>query len=167
VLNRVDVPVLATGGLATGRHMAAALAASADGVRMGPLRRHRRVWCTSRWKQAIVEAQAGDTVVTDAFSVMWPGSARSRGRCSPRRRRRCPCPTTSSARSRSAIDRWTSPRFAFVAPLPTTTGRIEAMPMYAGESAAAIEPVEPAAQLVRQIADEASALLRRWGRKRI
>ena len=35
ILDTVDVPVLAAGGIGTGRAMAAALAAGADGVRIG------------------------------------------------------------------------------------------------------------------------------------
>src|SRR6266508_2234174 len=73
VLDAVDVPVLAAGGIADGRGLAAALAAGAAGVRMGT-----RFVATVEsgahpaYKDAIVRADAAATVVTDAFRVGWP-----------------------------------------------------------------------------------------------
>src|SRR5439155_9866936 len=73
VLEVVDVPVLAAGGIGTGRAMAAALAAGADGVRVGT----RFVAAAeseahSTYIDALLTASAQDTVVTEAFSVGWP-----------------------------------------------------------------------------------------------
>ena len=46
-------------------------------------------------------------------------------------------------------------------PSPTrdTTGNVDAMALYAGESVAAIDRVEPAAAIVRRLMEEATALL--------
>jgi nitronate monooxygenase len=43
-----------------------------------------------------------------------------------------------------------------------TTGAIEAMPFWAGESVASVKRVQPAAEIVRKLAEEAERLLRRW-----
>ena len=73
VLDRVDVPVVAAGGLATGRDLAAMLAAGAAGVRMGT-----RFVATEEsgahphYKQAIVDATAEETALVTDFSVLWP-----------------------------------------------------------------------------------------------
>ena len=73
VLDVVNIPVLAAGGIGTGRGVAAALAAGAAGVRMGT-----RFIATKEsgahpvWKQAVIDAKAEETVLTTAFSVLWP-----------------------------------------------------------------------------------------------
>ncbi len=63
------VPVLAAGGVTTGRHLAAALALGADGVWTGS------VWLTSResdvnlpLKERLLEAETDDTVYSDCIS---------------------------------------------------------------------------------------------------
>ncbi len=73
VLDAVQVPVLAAGGIGDGRGMAAALAAGAAGVRMGT-----RFIATPEsdareaYKAAIVAAGPGATVLNEAYSVQWP-----------------------------------------------------------------------------------------------
>lgn len=54
------------------------------------------------------------------------------------------------------------PRFAVPCPTRTTTGTIAAMALYAGESVGAVRGVSPAADIVRELADGAERLLRRW-----
>jgi len=69
VTSRVDVPVIAAGGICDGISMAAAMALGADGVQMGtrmvsafesPVHDH--------WKQAVVAAAETDTVFLNRFS---------------------------------------------------------------------------------------------------
>src|SRR5262249_53714320 len=69
----VDVPVVAAGGIGTGRAMAAALTAGADAVRVGT----RFVAATESvahpdYVDAVVKASADDTVLTTAFGEGWP-----------------------------------------------------------------------------------------------
>jgi hypothetical protein len=45
----------------------------------------------------------------------------------------------------------------------TTTGEFDAMPLWAGESVGGVKRLQPAAEIVRELADEAEALLRSWG----
>jgi NAD(P)H-dependent flavin oxidoreductase YrpB (nitropropane dioxygenase family) len=73
VIAAVDVPVLAAGGIGTGRAMATALAAGADGVRVGT----RFVAAAEAavhpaYVAARIGAEAQDTAYTEAFSVGWP-----------------------------------------------------------------------------------------------
>jgi len=46
-----------------------------------------------------------------------------------------------------------------------TTGTIAAMPHWAGESVGGVRRIQPAAEIVRELAGEAERLLRRWGRE--
>lgn len=63
VRSRVDVPIIAAGGMTDGVSMAGAFALGAEGIQMGT----RMLSCTespvhSNWKQAIVDAKETDTV---------------------------------------------------------------------------------------------------------
>src|SRR5438874_8162719 len=75
VLEVVDVPVLAAGGIGTGRAMAAALAAGADGVRVGT----RFVAAAEFpghpvYTDGLVRAAAQDTVYTQRFAIGFPNA---------------------------------------------------------------------------------------------
>ena len=97
VLGMVGVPVVAAGGISTGRTVAAALAAGADAVRVGTrFAAARESAAHPDYVEALLRAAGEDTVLTEAFGVDWPrrpasrspllpGSGRGggRGHCSP------------------------------------------------------------------------------------
>ena len=72
VVQSVNVPVLAAGGIGTGRSVVAALALGAQGVMIGT-----RFIATPEslardfYKQALVDAASNDTVVTDAYTGLY------------------------------------------------------------------------------------------------
>jgi NAD(P)H-dependent flavin oxidoreductase YrpB (nitropropane dioxygenase family) len=73
VLSAVDVPVLAAGGIGSGRAMAAVLAAGAAGVRIGTrLLAVEEAVAHPDYLKALIAAEAKDTVITEAFSIGWP-----------------------------------------------------------------------------------------------
>jgi nitronate monooxygenase len=162
-----DVPVLAAGGIASGRGLAAALAAGAAGVRMGT-----RFVATSEsgahpvYKRALVEACGDGTVLTDAYHVLWPGPERSA------RVLRSALDEASGLTDEMAGtmvlggDRRPIPRFAVPPPAADAAGRVEAMALYAGEAVGEIDAIEPAATVLTRIVDEAQALLDTWRRPR-
>jgi nitronate monooxygenase len=151
VLGRLDLPVLAAGGVGDGRAFAAVLSMGAAGVRAGTrfVATHES-GAHPAYKQAVTAAAAGSTQITGDFPV-------------------CPlCATVPRARVlRSCIDalrdlpgdtvgetvmggqRITLPKGHGLPPGAAATGHVSAMAMYAGESAAAIRAVEPAAQVIR------------------
>jgi hypothetical protein len=55
-------------------------------------------------------------------------------------------------------------RFMTPAPIRTTTGKIEAMALYAGQSVAAVRGVQSAAEILHELTAGAENLLRQWGR---
>ncbi|HEX6311851.1 MAG TPA: nitronate monooxygenase [Acidimicrobiia bacterium] len=162
VLDAVDVPVLAAGGIADGRGLAAALAAGAAGVRMGT-----RFVATPEsgahpgYKEAIVRAHAGDTVLTDAFKTGWPDTvATSRVlRSALDRAAELPeeAPVAQVTMGPTTMD---VPRFGFVPPIATAQGDIGAMALYAGESAGLVDALTPAAEIVANVVREAETHLR-------
>jgi len=150
VLGRVEVPVLAAGGIGDAAAFAAVLAAGADGARAGT----RFVAAAEsgahpEYKAAVADAAAGSTEITGAFSVC-PLCATS-----PRARVLRSCigalrdlDGETVGETRSGGQRITLPKGNGTAPGAAATGHIGAMPMYAGESAASITAVEPVARII-------------------
>ena len=159
VLHVVEVPVLAAGGIGSARAMAAALAAGADGVRVGT-----RFVATAEsgshpaYMQALVEASAADTVITTAFSVMWPDAPHRVLRSAVAAMEAFPGETTGEMDLGAA--RMPIPRGAVPSPTRDTTGAIPAMALYAGESVGDVVRVQSAGDVVRELAEGAERLLR-------
>jgi nitronate monooxygenase len=163
VLDAVSTPVLAAGGIADGRGLAAALAAGAAGVRMGT-----RFVATVEsgahpdYKQAVVQADSTGTVLTDDFRTGWPDERSSsrvlRIALDHSNELDNDDPVGQAHMGPLTID---VPRFGVIPPTTTTDGDIVAMAMYAGESAALVDAVEPAAEIVARTARQAEDLLRR------
>ncbi len=161
VLDAVEVPVLAAGGLATARDLAAVLAAGADGARMGT-----RFVATEEsgahpaYKQAIVESSPDDTVMTTDFSVFWPEGPQ------PHRVLRRSIEAANriegefSGETMLFGERQPMPKFSIAPPVADSTGNVEAFAMYAGTSVGAIDKIEPAGDVIRRISEGAERLLK-------
>src|SRR5487761_133777 len=157
VLDKGSIPVLGAGGIGSGRVMAAVLAAGAAGVRMGT----RFIAAAESnahpdYVRAIISAQAEDSVRTNRFEV------------------ECPmCPSTHGV-LRSSLDAAEAfdgsyvaefegepvARFCGTPPVKGCTGNIGAMACYAGQSVGEVRGVQPAAEIVAELADQAERLLR-------
>lgn len=164
VLPEVDVPVVAAGGIATGRGVAAALAAGADAVRLGT----RFLACQESgahpdYVAAVVAAKAEDTVRTDAFATGMPPEVagarvlRSAVAAAERVADEVVGEAPAGPGQTTPI-----PRFGASPPTRGTTGNVAAMALYAGESAGAIHDVRGAAEIVTDLMREAEELLARW-----
>jgi nitronate monooxygenase len=162
ILDTVDVPVLAAGGIATSRDIAAALAAGCDGVRMGT-----RFVATNEsgahpvYKQALVAAGPNDTVLIDDFSVLWPPGPQ------PHRVLRRALEAARAVEGDTVGEAMLfgelrpMPKFAVPPPTADMTGNIEAFAMYAGTSVAGIDRIEPAGELIGRLIAGAEELLAR------
>jgi nitronate monooxygenase len=155
-----DVPVLAAGGIATGRGLAAALAAGASGVRMGTaFVATEESGAHPQYKAALVGAAGGDTVVTDEFSVMWPEGPRPSRVLRSALEAARELPDGPVGRFQAGPDVIELPRFAIPAPSTTFEGHIDAMALYAGDGVGAVRAIEPAATVLARVVDEADSLL--------
>ena len=75
VLSAVDVPVLAAGGIGSGRALAAVLAAGADGARIGTrFVAAEEAEAHPRYVDALIAARPTDTVRSDTFALDYPGA---------------------------------------------------------------------------------------------
>ena len=154
-----DVPVLAAGGIADGRTLAAALTAGADGAWVGTalLATPEAVEVHDIHKRLIVDSDGSDTVLTQAYDIVsglpWPAGIGERvhrnrftddwsGREQELRGRReemAPPPGTNP----------------FEAPPDPETS-----PVLYGQSAGFVNAIRPAAEVVRTISEEAERILR-------
>lgn len=163
VLPAVRVPVIAAGGIGTGRAMAAALAAGASAVRVGT----RFVAATEgdahpSYVKKLIAAEAKDTILTEAFSANWPNAPHRVLRSSVEAAQRFQGDVVGERAYPWEPDvRVPVPRFTSLVPMKTHTGEIDAMPHWAGESVGGVTKTQPAGDIVRELADEAERLLRR------
>jgi nitronate monooxygenase len=163
VLSAVDVPVLAAGGIGSGRALAAVLAAGADGVRIGTrFVAAEEAEAHPRYVEALIAARPADTVRSDTFALDHPGAPHRALRSSV---------TAAQAFQGDVVGEVFRPtdgdpvpvrRFQKLTITRHVSGAIEAMPHWAGESVGGVKRVQPAADIVRELAGEAEQLLRRW-----
>jgi NAD(P)H-dependent flavin oxidoreductase YrpB (nitropropane dioxygenase family) len=148
------LPVLAAGGIADGRGLAAALSLGADGVLLGT-----RFLASAEsplhpnFKQAILDSDGHDTLLSEipdvAAGKVWPGAM------------------TRSRRNRF-IERWAGREWALrqkraeaLAEVLSARkrGDAEEAPMSMGQDAGLIHDILPAGEIVRRIAEEAERIL--------
>jgi NAD(P)H-dependent flavin oxidoreductase YrpB (nitropropane dioxygenase family) len=159
VLEAVEVPVVAAGGIGTARGVAAVLAAGAAGARVGT----RFVAATESdahpdYDRALLAADGGDTTLTETFGVAWPHA--------PHRVLHS-CVDAAAALGDDVVGQTTTadgevtPVHRFVPSPPTrgTTGFIGAMALYAGQGVGLVCSVAPAGDIVRELVEGAAALL--------
>lgn len=165
------VPVIAAGGIADGRGMAAALALGASGVWIGT-----RFLASSEanihplYRDRLFKASESDTVHLESlFDLNWPDA--------PHRVLRNKTVTNWEAAGRPGTGRRPGEgeivanseslgeilRYRSYTPGTDVEGDIEALSMWAGQGVALVKKLQPAAEIVREIHTEASAILKRLG----
>jgi nitronate monooxygenase len=159
VLDVARVPVVAAGGIATARGLAAVIACGCGAARMGT----RFVAAAESrahpaYVNALLAASAADTCVTESFSVMWPGA--------PHRVLRSAITAAQDltedviGEAHDAEQVVPIHRFSVIPPTSTTSGHIDAMALYAGESVTNVSAVQPAAAIISELVTGAERLLR-------
>jgi nitronate monooxygenase len=159
------LPVIASGGIADGRGVVAALGLGAEAVSLGT-----RFLCSSEalvppaYKERVVRSRAEDTVYTSLFDVGWPDAPHrvlrnkaideweAAGRPPSGRR-----PGEGTIIGTLALGGTTIevPRYSSMPPALGFTGDLEYSALYAGESCSVVNDVKPAAQIVRDLVREA------------
>lgn len=149
VADAVSVPVIATGGIADARGVAAAFTLGASAVQIGTgLLRTPEARLPSAWAAAIAGAEPEDTTVTRAFSGRLGRSiatAYVQAANAPEAPRPAPYPV-QRALTQAMRD------------AGTKANDIDRLQAWAGQ-AARLAPAEPAGDYVRRVWDEARALL--------
>src|SRR4051794_23151589 len=157
VLSAIDVPVVAAGGIATGRGVAAVLAAGADGARIGArFVATKEADAHPEYLAALVAAGADDTVLTTAFAAGWPDA--------PHRVLRSSVEAAEAAADGAVVIRIGEasiplPRFSVSPPTLETEGEVRAAALYAGQGVGSVTSVEGAADVVGALVGETTARL--------
>jgi nitronate monooxygenase/enoyl-[acyl-carrier protein] reductase II len=164
------LPVIASGGIATGRGLVAALGLGAQAVSVGT-----RFLCSEEafaapaYKDRVVRSTAEDTVYTGLFDIGWDAPHRvlrnravseweAAGR--PASGQRPGEGTTIGSAPRGGANVELTKYAANSYPTPGFAGDIENAVLYAGESCALINDIKPAAEIVRDFVREAEAVIR-------
>jgi NAD(P)H-dependent flavin oxidoreductase YrpB (nitropropane dioxygenase family) len=160
-----EVPVLAAGGIADGRGLAAALALGAGGAMLGTrfLLTHESDTHTA-YRAALARAAVTDTVHSTVFDGGWPAaphrtlrngtvSAWAQAGCPPSGDRPGEGEVVARRGNREIV------RYSDDMPTADTEGAVEQLALYAGQSVGLAASVEHAGTLVRRIAAEAEAIL--------
>ncbi len=162
VRDRVRVPMVAAGGIATAHSLARVLACGAAAARLGTrFVAARESGAHPAYVKALLDSSAADTCLTQAFSVMWPNA--------PHRVLRSAIEAagglTEDVIGEMKLGEQAIPvhRFSALAPTIGTTGRIDAMALYAGESVSDVNSVQPAAAIIAELVAGAERLLREAG----
>ncbi|MEX2300563.1 MAG: nitronate monooxygenase [Bryobacterales bacterium] len=161
-------PVVASGGIADARGVAAALVLGAQAVSIGT-----RFLATTEsnahpfYKQKIVEAREGDTVRSTIFGYNWPNAPHRTLRTAFVEQWLEDQPRGNEARpdepvigeTRIAGERVAIRRFMGFTPSVETTGDIESMALYAGQGVGLIHEIKPAGEVVSELVEGATRIL--------
>lgn len=150
VLENVNIPVIAAGGMGTAGDVAEALKAGASAVRIGTrFLAAKESGAHPRYVQAVIEAQAEDTVLTETFSVGWP-QAHHRVLKS--------CVSAVKAFEGEVVGERNLagvknpiPKGSIALPTKQTTGSIEAMALYTSSSAEAVTEIKSATDIINEL----------------
>lgn len=156
VLDTVDVPVVAAGGIATGRGLAAVLAAGAAGAWIGTaLLASTESGFPSAAKDRVLRAEEIDTVYTRAFDIAmrldWPPQHGGR------------------ALGNAFTERWAGREDELVGndaayeevKAALEAGDYDGVPVYAGQAVGLVDEPRPVGDILTEIARDAERLLAR------
>ena len=164
-------PVLAAGGIGDGRGLAAALCLGASGVWMGTrFLLSEEADAHPDYQGWLLDASASDTIHTTLFRGGWPPNTPVRtlpnkslqlweeaGRPEPGRG---PGEADVIGHTGKGIPIM---RYHDDFPGALTTGDLESMVLYAGQSVGVVHEILPAAEIVQSVADQARTVLSRLG----
>jgi nitronate monooxygenase len=164
-------PVVAAGGISDGRGFAAALTLGAAGIWVGTrFLASTEVFAHAIYQEHLIAATEADTVIGTIFDREWPDAPsrtlrnetvevwEAAGR-PPRGQRPNEDEVIGAGRDGSAIYRYT-----VMGPEIGSTGQLREMCMYAGQGVGLITKVQPAAEIVREMAEDCATILRSGSR---
>jgi NAD(P)H-dependent flavin oxidoreductase YrpB (nitropropane dioxygenase family) len=162
-------PVIAAGGISDGRGLAAVLALGAAGAWIGTrFLASEEATVHPRYRELLLKATENDTVYAEElFDIRWPKA--------PHRVLRNKTVEAWEAAGRPvsgqrpgdgeviATSKTSGPvvRYQSYTAGPDTEGDIDALSLWAGQSVGLVSRVQPAAEIVREIVEEAATVLRR------
>jgi nitronate monooxygenase len=166
-----DAPLIAAGGLADGRGLAAALALGADGAVFGTrFLAADESAAHIEYKQTLVGAHASQTIHTTLYDIGWPDAAHRVLRTAlVERWERAGRPATGSrpgegrqaAKLRRSDMEVPMLNYSVSPPSEFVEGDLGGLAFYAGQSVSLVREILPAGEIVRRIAAEAERAIAR------
>jgi nitronate monooxygenase len=159
VVDAVEIPVLAAGGIADARGVAAARALGAEGVWVGTrFLLAEEAPIHPRYRELLLASDATDTVFSRVFDGGWPDAPHRTLRNSTLEAwAQAGAPGPGSRPGEGEIlarrrDGSGVPRYASALPLAEMEGEIEGLSLWAGQSVGLARSVRPAAEIVAELA---------------
>ncbi len=167
VVDAVNVPVLAAGGIADGRGLAAAVMLGASGAWIGTrFLASTEATIHSTYQDRVLSATESQTEwYADLYDVAWNNAPHRALQNSTSKAWRADGAQSAGGRTNEAEVIGQRPtgddvvRYQSYTPLPGTKGDVEAMSLWAGQGVALVNKVMPAAQIVDEIYADAVAAL--------
>ncbi|HXV44506.1 MAG TPA: nitronate monooxygenase [Anaerolineae bacterium] len=161
-------PVVAAGGIADGRGLAAALMLGAAGVWVGTrFLASEEAAAHATYKERVLKAEETDTVYSTVFDGGWPSNSPHRtlkNETITRWEMAGSAPSGQRPGEGEVIASWPDGRpinrYESTYPFPGITGDVQALALYAGQSAGLVSRIEPAGEIAREMAEEAAKVLR-------
>ena len=168
VADAVRIPVIAAGGIADGRGMAAALMLGASGVWIGTrFLASTEATIHDDYRNRIIAASETETEwYHDLYDVDWPSAPHRALRNSTARTWRDAGAAAPGNRPNEQDIVGHRPngdpvvRYQSYTPLPGTTGDVETMSLWSGQGVSLVREVMPAADIVEEIHKDAQRILR-------
>ena len=164
-----SLPVIAAGGIATGKDIANALLSGASAVSMGTrFLATKEAVVTEDYKQRVIQGQAKDTVLTKLFDIGWPDAqhrvlrnstyeaweADGKPDSGNRQREDEAIGFVTQTTGRSEVHSYT-----IFPPLPNVDADPEDLALYAGESCERIEDILSAEEVMTRLHNELRAAM--------
>lgn len=162
-----DIPVIAAGGIADGRGLAAALALGASAAWIGTrFLAAEESKVHPEYLKRLLSASEDDTAhYDDLYDLVWPNA--------PHRALKNSTSAMWEAAGRPPIGKRPGegdvlakrpdgdeiPRYASAVAFAELEGEIEPLPMWSGQGVSLVRRVQPAAEIVREIVDQARAII--------
>ncbi|WP_435153256.1 NAD(P)H-dependent flavin oxidoreductase [Haladaptatus sp. DFWS20] len=162
-----DTPVIAAGGIADGRGIAAALSLGADGAWLGTrFLATEEAHVHRRYRRRVLEASETETIYSTLFDEGWPdvphrvieNSTVAEWDAAGRPPDERPGEGDIVAESAAGED---VRRYEDSLAVPGMKGNVEALPLYAGQSVGLTQTVQPADELVATLSEETMDALER------
>jgi nitronate monooxygenase len=168
IVRAVSVPVVASGGFASGESLIAALALGAQGIHCGTaFLATAESFAHAYHKDRVVRAKSEDTVYTDAFAINWPPKSPVRviaNSLTDELGQRHLGNDQEDIFREAVAEEDGRPiyKFSTDSPLRITTGDLECLALFAGQVAGEIDTIPSAGARVSQIVTAARATLARF-----
>lgn len=166
VVRAVKIPVVGSGGFAGGDSLVAALALGAEGIHCGTaFLATAESFAHDYHKDRVLQAASSDAVHTDLFAINWPPNSPVRVIANSLvaaagTRLHGYRPEDFAREQIAEEDGRPIFRYSTDSPLRATSGDLEALALFAGQIAGAIDTIADAGTVISNIVRDAEAILR-------